>query len=345
MSSSSFCSASFGGAAVNCCVMSECVAKFKYFYEAPVKHMSETNKKISVITVNFNHPHVTEELLASMAKVNTYPFLETIVVDNGSAVDPVPGWKERYPGVHFIRSQKNTGFAGGNNIGIAVSTGDYIFLVNNDTEFTPQLVEKLAATLDEHPGVGMVSPKIRYFQYPDMLQYAGYTSMNYYTARNFCIGQFEQDNGQYDTLTGSTGYAHGAAMMVKREAIEKAGLMQENFFLYYEELDWCERIRRAGFDIWVNMQALIYHKESVSVGQKSALKEYFMNRNRLLFIRRNAQWHQRLFFYGFFLLVVTPRNLLSYFRSGQKGFARQLLRAIGWNLSHNVNSMETGWKP
>ncbi|MFX5506310.1 hypothetical protein ABTD43_20225, partial [Acinetobacter baumannii] len=76
--------------------------------------------------------------------------------------------------------------------------------------------------------------------------------MNYYTARNSCIGQFERDNGQYDHLLGETGFAHGAAMMVKREAIEKAGLMAENFFLYYEELDWCDRIKRSGYAIWVN---------------------------------------------------------------------------------------------
>lgn len=307
--------------------------------------MGETKKKISIITVNFNQPGVTEELLASIQKHCQYIDKEIIVIDNGSKTDPVPGWKEKYPEVLFIRSDANTGFAGGNNIGIRHATGDYLFLVNNDTEFTPGLMQTLAHSLEMHPEVGMISPKIRYYHEPDVLQYAGYTPMNYFTARNACIGQFEKDNGQYDTLIGATAYAHGAAMMVTKEAVDKAGLMRENYFLYYEELDWCERIRKVGYGVWVNMQALIYHKESVSVGQKSALKEYFMNRNRILFIRNHALWYQRYVFYFYFIMIVVPRNVMTYLKDRQPGFIRQLCRAIGWNLVHNVNSTETGWKP
>jgi GT2 family glycosyltransferase len=306
--------------------------------------MSESIKKVSIVTVNFNQPKVTEELLKSIARTNTYSNIEIIVVDNGSTTDPVPAWRIQYPSVQFIRSDENTGFAGGNNIGIRQATGDYLFLVNNDTEFTTGLVETLVNTLDTNPGVAMVSPKIRYYQQPDTLQYAGYSDMNYYTARNHCIGQFEKDNGQYDHQTGITAFAHGAAMMVKNEAIAKAGLMKENYFLYYEELDWCDSIKKEGYVIFVNTQALIYHKESVSVGQKSALKEYFMNRNRILFIRRNAVFYKRWIFYVYFLVVVMPRNIIAYQKNGENGFTRQLLRAIWWNITHNVNSKETGYK-
>jgi GT2 family glycosyltransferase len=298
-------------------------------------------KSVSVITVNFNHSHVTEALLASIAKLNTYP-LQIIVVDNGSEINPVPGWKIKYPGIIFIRSETNLGFSGGNNLGIKQSTGDYLFFVNNDTEFTEQLTDKLVATLDAHPDAGMVSPKIRYFDQPDMLQYAGFTPMNYYTCRNKCIGQFETDNGQYDSLTGETGYVHGAAMMVRREAVSAAG-MPENYFLYYEEMDWCEEIKRKGFKIWVNMQALIYHKESVSVGSKSALKEYFMNRNRILFIRRNCPFSTRAVFWAYFLLVVAPRNILSYVREKQTPFISVLLKAVLWNMTNGINSKKLGY--
>ncbi|MFX9027493.1 hypothetical protein ABTN22_18650, partial [Acinetobacter baumannii] len=92
---------------------------------------------------------------------------------------------------------------------------------------------------------------------------------------------YEKDNGQYDNIVQQIGYGHGAAMMLKKEAIEKAGLMAENFFLYYEEMDWCDRIKKSGYEIWINTNALIYHKESISVGKRSALKEFFMNRNRI----------------------------------------------------------------
>ncbi len=306
--------------------------------------MAAPVKNVSIVSVNFNQPAVTEEMLASFFLHEQYSPVQFIIVDNGSSLNPVPVWRVKYPSVTFIRSDINTGFAGGNNIGLKEATGDYLFLVNNDTEFTPGLITQLVNTLHEHPETAIVSPKIRYYQQPDVLQYAGFTSMNFFTARNDCIGKFEKDTGQYDNRSGPTGYAHGAAMMIKKEAIEKAGLMKENYFLYYEEMDWCERIKRAGYDIRTNMQALIYHKESVSVGQKSALKEFFMNRNRILFIRRNAAWYQRWFFYAYFLLVVTPRNIISYIREGHRDFIPILFRAIWWNITHSCDSNELGYK-
>jgi len=298
---------------------------------------------VSIITVNFNQSLVTEELLASISLTNSYPEIEIIVVDNGSRVNSVPDWIVRYPAIKFIRSEINLGFAGGNNLGIKAATGHYLFLVNNDTEFTRGLIQKMIDVMQANPAIGMASPKIRYFDQPDMLQYMGYTPMNYYTARNSCIGQFETDNGQYDNLTGPTGYVHGAAMMVKRECIEKAGLMAENYFLYYEELDWCDRIKRAGYQAWLIADALIYHKESVSVGKVSALKEFFMNRNRILFIRRNAPFFKGLFFYVYFVVLVAPRNIISYIKAGHKDFIKWLFKAIWWNVVHKTDSKELGY--
>jgi len=288
--------------------------------------------KVSIITVNFNQPKVTEELLATIPALKG---LEIIVVDNGSEPDVSPQLQAKYPLVKFIRSEKNMGFAGGNNLGIIQAGGDYLFLVNNDTEFTPGLVDKLVEVLDAHPEVGMISPKIKYFYNQGMIQYAGYTPLNYYTGRNSCVGLREIDNGQYDHITAPTAYCHGAAMMVRKTAIEKAGMMNENFFLYYEELDWGEHIKRAGYQAWVCTDALIYHKESVSVGKNSRLKEYFMNRNRILFIRRNAPYFKKIIFYLYFVLMVVPRNMISYMRAKNFNYIPTLVRAVWWNLTHN----------
>ncbi len=300
-------------------------------------------KLVSVITVNFNHGYVTEALLQSLQERNDYSEIEIIVVDNGSEVNPVPGWKQQYPGVQFIRSEVNTGFAGGNNIGIRAAKGDYLFLINNDTEVTKSLIGTLVDTMDRYPEIGIISPKIRYFDHPETLQYAGYTKVNYITGRNACIGQFETDRGQYDNRSGPTAYAHGAAMMVRREAMDEAGLMAENYFLYYEELDWSERIRRVGYEVYVQMQALIYHKESVSVGKKTALKEYFMNRNRILFVRRFASLWTFIVFCCYFVAVVAPRNIFNYIREGNVDFIPVLLKAIGWHFTHRPDSKETGY--
>jgi GT2 family glycosyltransferase len=301
-------------------------------------------KLVSIITVNFDQPLVTQQLLKSLIEINTYTAIEVIVVDNGSKINSVAAWSLMYPTFRFVRSEENLGFAGGNNLGIGYAKGDYLFLINNDTEVTPNLISDLVATLDNNPRIGMVSPKIHYFDEPCMLQYAGYSPMNYFLARNHCNGQFEKDLGQFDGLSGVTGYAHGAAMMLRKEVIAQAGLMAENYFLYYEELDWCDRIRRAGFEIHTNLKALIYHKESVSVGKRSALKEYFMTRNRILFIRKNASSFQFFVFCCFFSIAVVPRNIILYLRNKELSFIPVFLNAIIWHFKNKAESTNLGYK-
>jgi len=303
----------------------------------------EQQPLVSIITVNYNQPKATEALITSVFSGNHYTNVELIVVDNASATDPVPEWRTRYPMVRFFRSEKNLGFAGGNNLGMQEAEGDYLFLVNNDTEFTPMLVHTMVSYMERDKTIGIASPKINYFHEANQIQYAGFTPINYYTGRNECIGQYEQDHGQYWERSGSTGYAHGAAMMISRDAYEAAGPMPETYFLYYEEMDWCEAIRRAGYEVHVNTKATIYHKESVSVGKRSALKEYFMNRNRILFIRRNATKATAAIFYCYFLMLVVPRNLLLYLRRKEAHFIAPFLKALLWHIRHHADSAETGY--
>ncbi|MEO6548026.1 MAG: glycosyltransferase family 2 protein [Ferruginibacter sp.] len=302
-------------------------------------------KLVSLITLNMNQPAITEALLNSLIEVNSYEAIEIIVVDNASTINPVPGWIVKYPTVRFIRSEKNLGFTGGNNLGINYAKGEYLFVINNDTEVTENLISRLVHTLEQNPQIGVISPKINYYDKPDVLQYTGYTDMNYYTGRNKCIGQYEKDEGQYDYLTGKTGYAHGAAMLVRREAMEKAGVLSENFFIYYEELEWCERIKKAGYEIWVDMSALLYHKESMTVGKQSAFKEYYMNRNRILFNRKHAPSFAFLVFTVFYATVIVPKTLINYLRKKQYHFIPVFRNAIWWNLRNNVNSSEANFPP
>ncbi|MPR32115.1 glycosyltransferase family 2 protein [Salmonirosea aquatica] len=298
---------------------------------------------VSIITVNFNQPVVTEEFLNSVRTVNGYPDIEVIVVDNGSSHNWTPDWRVRFPDVIFIRSEKNLGFAGGNNLGLRVAQGNYYFLINNDTEFTPRALGKLVAILDQYPEVGMVSPRLHYFEDRNLIQYAGYTPLNYRTGRNRCVGQYEHDRGQYDGQCGPTGYVHGAAMLVRKEAVEKAGPMDPHYFLYFEELDWCERIKKAGYKAYVDLDAVIYHKESVSVGKRSALKEYFMTRNRILFLRKHAPPLSFALFCAYFTLAVVPRNVLRYLRNREYNFIGVFFKAIRWHFTHSSDSPELGY--
>lgn len=293
-------------------------------------------KKVSVITVNYNEPEVTIDFLQSVFTDNTYKNCEIIVVDNGSKKNFIPLWESKYKDVIYIRSEENLGFSGGNNLGIKKAGGDYLFFTNNDTEFTGDLIEKLVNVLEENHGVGIVSPKIMYHDRKDIIQYAGFTPMNMITGTNKFIGAYEKDKGQYDHMKGPTGFIHGAAMMTRRSVIEKAGLMPEIFFLYYEELDWCEQIKKAGYQVWLEPAATIYHKESMSVGKTSGLKEYYLMRNRILYMRRNAAGWQLILFYIRLLTLGIPKWVIIYMIEGKFFLVKCILRGFWWNLFHKA---------
>ena len=270
---------------------------------------------LSIITINYNGFKDTSELIETLPLEDDT--IEVIVVDNASKEDEATIIEQRYPQVQVIRSNKNLGFAGGNNLGIKAAHGKYLFFINNDTVFQTSPIshhtsfQPLIDRLESSEKVGMVCPKIRFSWGDNPIQYAGYTPLSRITMRNQAIGCGESDQGQYDTAH-PTPYAHGAAMMVKREVIEKAGLMPECYFLYYEELDWSMMIRRAGYDIWYEPAVTIYHKESQTTGQNSTLKSYYMTRNRLLFVRRNDASFSRYLSYFYLICMVACRDLLKY---------------------------------
>ena len=251
------------------------------------------------------------------------------MVDNASKEDEASIVASRYPQVKVIRSEQNLGFAGGNNLGIKAALGRYLFFINNDTILRHQTsdIRHLVSRLETDEKIGMVCPKIRFAWGDNPIQFAGYTPLSRYTMRNSSIGFGESDKGQYDTAH-ITPYAHGAAMMVKREALEKVGLMPECFFLYYEELDWSMMFTRAGYSIWYEPACTIYHKESQATGQNSPLKTYYLTRNRLLFVKRNIQGLQRYITYTYLLLIVAPRDICRYILHRQFNLASATIKGI-----------------
>lgn len=280
---------------------------------------------MSIITINYNG------LADTCALMETIPFndeaLEVIVVDNASTKDEASILEQRYPQIKVIRSHKNLGFAGGNNLGIQTARGKYLFFINNDTVFENFNIRPLIARLESAKQIGMVCPKIRFSWGNHPIQFAGYTPLSHITLRNRSIGFGEDDHGQYD-VAHPTPYAHGAAMMVKRKAIEKAGLMPECYFLYYEELDWSMMIRRAGYDIWYDPQCTIYHKESQATGQNSPLRTYYITRNRLLFNHRNNKGINRLLSFLYLTAVVAPKDILKYLFQLRPDLAKAVAKGI-----------------
>ena len=280
--------------------------------------------RLSLITVNYNGVKDTCELIDSI------PFnenMEVIVVDNASKEDEASIICNQYPQVRIIRSKNNLGFAGGNNLGIREAKGDYILLINNDTYFKEFNIDSLIERLESSDKIGIVCPKIRFAWGNNPIQFAGYTPLSSITLRNKAIGFGEEDKGQYETAH-PTPYAHGAAMLVKREAIEKVGLMPECFFLYYEEIDWSMMFSNTGYEIWYDPCCTVYHKESQTTGQNSPLRTYYITRNRLLLVKRNYKGINKYLSYIYLIGIVATRDIIKYSLHGRFDLVKAVYKGI-----------------
>lgn len=285
---------------------------------------------VSIISISFDHPDVTCQMLESLRHI-TYKNIEVIIVDNCSPNDEPDIIKEKYPEVKLVKLSKNIGFAGANNIGIKMATGKYILLLNNDTEVTPGFLEPLVTKFEQNPDIGIASPKIRFYYQPDTLQFSIISPVNIYTARTRAFGYGVKDTGQFEN-DSLTAFAHGAAMMAPLNLVREIGLMPDMYFLYYEELDWCERFKERGYKIYYIHNSLVYHKESISTGKKSPLKTYYMNRARILFTRRNVRPPKLYLSLLYQLLVAIPKNALMYLLKAEWGLFMAYVKAVNWNI-------------
>ena len=290
---------------------------------------------VSIITVNYNQSEVTCAFIESLNKI-TYPNFEVIVLDNNSTEDDPTVIKHRFPNIIFISNPINYGFAAGNNFGLMRAKGEYVMLLNNDIEVSVDFMEPLVEKLEKNKNIGAVSPKIKFYYEPNTIQYAGYTPFSNITMRNASIGYRQKDNGQYN-LDRETAYAHGAAMMVPMRIVKEVGLMSYIFFLYYEEADWCARITNYGYSIHYVHNSYVLHKESVSTGKLSALKIYYLNRNRIVYMRRNIHGLEFYLSLGYQLFVAIPKNAFKFLVKGRIVLFSAYYIAIGWHLKNLVS--------
>ena len=286
--------------------------------------------EVTIITINYNG------LDDTCALIETIPFnenMEVIVVDNASKNQEADTLAQRYPQVKVIKSERNLGFAGGNNLGIRAAQGKYLFIINNDTVFKDFNIQALIDRLESSPDIAIVCPKIRFAWGNNPIQFAGYSKLSRITVRNYAIGFNEEDHRQYETAN-ATPYAHGAAMLIRRDAIDNIGLMPDCYFLYYEEFDWSMMFSRASFQIWYEPKCTIYHKESQTTGQNSPLRTYYLTRNRLLLVRRNPQEFNKTLAYFYLIGIVALRDILKHTLTGRFDLLKATLRAL-WHFIYN----------
>lgn len=258
--------------------------------------MSITKPSVYIIILNYNGDDDTIACLESLS-CNDYPNYKTVVVDNASPNGSEARLREyqRRSGRDFvlIQSGANLGFSGGNNVGIryALEQGaDYIWLLNNDTEIEPDALSKLVNKIETNPAIGICGSKLVYHHDRTRVQGLG--------------GTYSQLTGVVGTILdeaelGRLRYVIGASMLFRSAVFREFGLLSEDYFLYYEEIDIAERIK-SKYRLAVAVDSVIYHKGGASIGNETELSHYYMLRNNL----RVAWKYNKVFFPLVFLRIV-----------------------------------------
>lgn len=266
--------------------------------------------KVAVVVLSYNGRTDTIQCLENLRQLN-YPNFSVIVVDNASTDGSVAAIQADHPEVELIASAVNLGFSAGNNLGLQhalKNEAEYALLLNNDTESDPDMLNQLIDAMEETPDAGLVGPMIYYFDEPERIWSAG-GRLSWKTGKATMIGIDEMDFGQHQKRVREVDFVTGCAAMVRTCILDHVGDLDPRFFVYYEEVEWCTRIRRNGYKILHVPEAKVWHKINPQVRNTSRLVHYYMTRNRLLFLREARMGFQA---WIHTLLLDYARTLLSW---------------------------------
>ena len=243
--------------------------------------MSKNNPLVSIVIVNHNGQHHLKTCFESIKKTNYQPF-ETILVDNKSTDDSVEYLKGNFKWVKIIENNSII-YPEANNIGVKNSRGEYIVFLNNDTEVDKDWLKELIDTIEKHPEVAVCTCKVKLFSNRSLINSAGMGCDIYGFAFNrglICRGNFETDKGQYDKIE-EVFAAYSAAMIVRRDIFKKIGGFNVDFGFHYEEIDFCWKVRLAGYKVLYIPKAIVYHKMGGAKSEYTIKTKYFIEKNRL----------------------------------------------------------------
>jgi len=283
------------------------------------------NPLVSIIVVNWNGIKYIKECLDSLSNLS-YSNYEIILVDNASSDGSVELVEKNYPTVKLIRNKENLGFAEGNNIGIKETKGDLIALFNPDAIAEKEWLSSLVSVLQSSETIGAVAGKIYYYgdKFGKNAVFCTWSKVDPHSASPY--------NFHKNEPVSKVDYLSGAAMVVKRTVIDKIGFLDPNYFLYFDETDWCARMIRAGYDLVYVPTAIAWHVVSASV-DNLLKKTYYMERSRIRFALKNFDTS----YIPVFVFIFLSESFFIFFRDVRnRNFARTKVRAraILWNLSN-----------
>ncbi len=290
--------------------------------------------KVSAVVLNWNGVADTCECLDSL-QACSYPDLAIIVVDNGSAGDDVQRLRARFgASIHLIENPGNVGFAGGANIGIREALRrdtDYVLLLNNDAVVHPRFLHELVAPARRLGDFAAACPKIYFHDRPQVIYSTG-GMVNPWTGSARQVGRGRPDRGQYEDIAARD-YADGACMLISREALERVGLLDEDYFAYWEETDWCTRAREAGLRCYYVPAARVWHKAAASLAASNDF-HFLFRRNALLFLRKRKTPLHLLSALALYVFVYSPLHLIRHPSAVRRIPAE--VRALLWHASNSV---------
>ncbi|RMH70592.1 MAG: glycosyltransferase family 2 protein [Gemmatimonadetes bacterium] len=244
--------------------------------------------KVSIVVLTWNDKANVLECLESLSQVD-YPNLEVIVSDNGSTDGSIEAIRATFPNVILIENGENLKFSRGNNVGIqyALEHGaDYVLLLNNDTIVDPHFITEMVEVGETDPTIGMLGPKIYYHTEPNVIWYAG-GEISLWKGLAWHTGIREPDTGQFDEIR-DVGYITGCALMVKRNVIEKIGMLDPTYVAYAEDSDFSLRAHRAGYRLVYVPSAKLWHKIGGAWGTVTRRKIWNKFKSHLILFRRYA---------------------------------------------------------
>lgn len=286
------------------------------------------DKRVSVIIPSWNGKELLEICLASLTK-QTFKNFEIIVVDNGSTDDSVSFIEKFYPQTKLIKLPTNLGFAAAVNKGIKASFGKYVILLNNDTKADKRCLEYLVKIADKHKDVGMVASKMLQFYQPDLIDSAG----DYIDAAGHAnnIGRGEKDCALFNK-EGYVFLVNGGGSLFKMEVFEKVGLLDEDYFAYFEDVDIGLRAQLQGFKAYYQPKAIIWHIHKATSNRNKALTQYLQFRNMTMTIIKDFPRSLLLTDWNWLKIILVNINTIRHL-SGQ-GFLKEALNAEWYILSH-----------
>ena len=298
--------------------------------------MSDIKSSVSIVIPHWNNVDVLSECLESISNTDFENF-ETIVVDNASTDNSVASVRSNYPNVKLIENDKNYGYAGGCNIGAEAASGDFLIFLNNDTVQEKDWISNLIKTINSDDKIAAVQPKILNYYDRNVFDYAGGSGghMDIYCfpfARGRIFSFQENDEGQYNNKEKCF-WSSGTCFMVRRELFQKAGGFDDSFFAHMEEIDLCWRLYAMGFEVWVEPDSVVYHKNALTLPMYSHKKYYLNHRNSLLMLLGNYSI-KNIFLIGIPRLILEKiACLYSILMLDWRHFTA-ILRSLFWIIFH-----------